>query len=104
MPTAPAQFFLPAAHFRPAYLDLGPAELRQRVAEALELLQACVVCPRDCHVNRMADRYAVCKTGRYARVSSLFPHFGEEDCLRGWRGSGTIFFSFCNLKCSFCPE
>jgi putative pyruvate formate lyase activating enzyme len=42
--------------------------------------------------------------GRYARVASAFPHFGEEDVLRGWRGSGTIFFSWCNLRCVFCQN
>jgi putative pyruvate formate lyase activating enzyme len=100
--TIPARFFLSSADFRAAYLNLGAAELRRRAAEALELLRACVACPRDCGVDRLADRYAVCKTGRHARVSSFFPHFGEEDCLRGWRGSGTIFFAWCNLRCAFC--
>jgi len=104
MPTVPAQFFLPSTQFLPAYLDLGLAELRQRAAAALELLRSCEVCPRDCRVDRLADRYAVCKTGRYARVSSFSPHFGEEDCLRGWRGSGTIFFTWCNLRCVFCQN
>ena len=102
MSTVPAQFFLPSTQFRPAYLHLGLAELRRRAAEALELLRSCEVCPRDCRVNRLEDRYAVCKTGRYARISSFFPHFGEEDCLRGWRGSGTIFFAWCNLRCVYC--
>jgi putative pyruvate formate lyase activating enzyme len=46
----------------------------------------------------------VCRVGRRAKVSSAFAHFGEEDCLRGWRGSGTIFFSWCNLKCVFCQN
>ncbi|MDQ7850121.1 MAG: radical SAM protein [Armatimonadota bacterium] len=104
MPTVPAQFFLHSAQFRAAYLGLGIAELRRRAEEALELLRSCVVCPRDCRVNRLEDRYAVCKTGRHARVSSFFPHLGEEDCLRGWRGSGTIFFAWCNLKCAFCQN
>src|SRR4029450_4306824 len=45
-----------------------------------------------------------CFTGRRARVASAFPHFGEEDCLRGWRGSGTIFFSFCNPRAVFCQN
>jgi len=49
-------------------------------------------------------RVGVCNTGRYARVASAFPHFGEEDCLRGWNGSGTIFFSLCNLRCVFCQN
>jgi putative pyruvate formate lyase activating enzyme len=55
-------------------------------------------------VNRLEDEARVCKTGRFARVASAFPHFGEEDCLRGWRGSGTIFFSLCNLRCVFCQN
>ncbi len=93
----PRQFFLPSAEFTPAYLRLGLGELRRRAEEALDLLRDCVVCPRDCHVNRLEDRFAVCRTGRYAMVSSFFPHFGEEDCLRGWNGSGTIFFSMYEL-------
>jgi putative pyruvate formate lyase activating enzyme len=55
-------------------------------------------------VNRLADKWAACKTGRYAVVTSCFPHLGEEDCLRGWRGSGTIFFGHCNLRCVFCQN
>jgi putative pyruvate formate lyase activating enzyme len=52
----------------------------------------------------MANETKVCHTGRYARVASAFRHLGEEDCLRGWNGSGTIFFSFCNLRCVFCQN
>ena len=52
----------------------------------------------------MANEMRVCHTGRYARVASVFPHFGEENCLRGVRGSGTIFFSLCNLRCVFCQN
>ena len=60
--------------------------------------------PRNCHINRLQDEKRVCNTGRHAIVSSAFPHFGEENCLRGWNGSGTIFFGLCNLRCVFCPE
>jgi putative pyruvate formate lyase activating enzyme len=73
-------------------------ELVARVERALTKLGDCTLCPRDCHVDRLADKFAVCRSGRYVRVSSYFPHFGEEDCLRGTRGSGTIFFSGCNLR------
>jgi putative pyruvate formate lyase activating enzyme len=91
--------------FQPAYLPLDRyGELAQRVAAGLRELEDCCACPRNCHVNRMADLRRVCHTGRYARVASAFPHFGEEDCLRGWRGSGTIFFSLCNLRCIFCQN
>jgi len=89
---------------RPAYLDLSPAELRERAQAALDGLACCRACPRNCEVNRLEDRWAACKTGRYAVVGSYFPHFGEEDCLRGWNGSGTIFFSHCNLRCVFCQN
>ena len=75
-----------------------------RVEAGLRELEDCCACPRNCHVNRMADETKVCNTGRYARVASAFPHFGEEDCLRGWQGSGTIFFSLCNLRCVFCQN
>jgi putative pyruvate formate lyase activating enzyme len=88
----------------PAYLALGVDELGRRAAHALEELRRCRVCPRDCDVDRLADEKAVCKVGRRARVASAFAHFGEEDCLRGWNGSGTIFFSWCNLKCVFCQN
>jgi putative pyruvate formate lyase activating enzyme len=91
-------------HFRIAYLNLGTAELRSRAARAVAGLADCTACPRDCHVNRLEDKWAACKTGRYAVVSSCFPHMGEEDCLRGWNGSGTIFFSHCNLRCVFCQN
>jgi len=94
-----------ARGFEPAYLALHrTGELRRRAAEALERLRHCLVCPRDCGVDRMAGKTAACHTGRYAQVSSHFPHFGEEHCLRGWRGSGTIFFSMCNLRCVFCQN
>jgi putative pyruvate formate lyase activating enzyme len=91
--------------FVPAYLRLYESgELRKRAERARTLLESCTACPRNCRVNRLADKFAVCKTGRYAVVSSHFAHFGEEDCLRGSRGSGTIFFSGCNLRCVFCQN
>jgi putative pyruvate formate lyase activating enzyme len=87
-----------------AYLSLRGAELHRRAERAIATLADCRACPRDCGVNRLEDKWAACKTGRYAVVSSHFPHFGEEDCLRGWRGSGTIFFGHCNLRCVFCQN
>ena len=93
------------ASFRPAYLKLWESgELARRVERGLGQLADCALCPRDCHVDRLADKFAVCRSGRYARVSSYFAHSGEEDCLRGTRGSGTIFFSGCNLRCVFCQN
>jgi putative pyruvate formate lyase activating enzyme len=91
-------------NFQPAYLQLGIEEIRRRAGDGLEELRSCAVCPRHCGIDRLAGRWSFCKIGRRAVVSSAFPHFGEEDCLRGWRGSGTIFFSMCNLKCAFCQN
>jgi len=97
------QFIVSAA--RPAYLDAGVRQsLPQRAAAALRLLDQCRLCPRQCGGNRLLAADGVCETGRYARVASAFPHFGEEDCLRGSRGSGTIFFAMCNLRCIFCQN
>ena len=105
-----ARKFSMAAHtlsrkdFEPAYIELWRSgELKARVERALAKLEDCILCPRLCHVNRL-EKTAVCKTGRYSVVSSYFPHFGEEDCLRGRRGSGTIFFGLCNLRCVFCQN
>ncbi len=90
----------------PNYVVLyGSGELERRAAYALRLLgRPCSVCPRGCKVDRLLDERALCAIGRQAVVASYFPHFGEEDCLRGWNGSGTIFFSGCNLRCVFCQN
>jgi putative pyruvate formate lyase activating enzyme len=91
--------------FEPAYLRLQrKGGLGERVEAALRELEHCRACPRNCGVNRLRNETRACHTGRYAIVASAFPHFGEEDCLRGWRGSGTIFFGLCNLRCAFCQN
>jgi putative pyruvate formate lyase activating enzyme len=100
-----SSFVLSSQDLQPAYLHLHrTGELQRRAREAIQSLASCRACPRNCGVDRLADRATACKTGRYARVSSYFQHFGEEDCLRGWCGSGTIFFSWCNLRCQFCQN
>jgi len=90
----------------PAYLGLGAGQVAARAEAACRLLgpQRCGVCPRLCKVNRLADQRGLCAIGRQAVVASYFPHFGEENCLRGTNGSGTIFFSGCNLRCVFCQN
>jgi putative pyruvate formate lyase activating enzyme len=91
---------------RPSILALEPEELIRRARASLELLgpERCSVCPRYCKVDRLSDRKGLCAIGRQAVVASHFPHFGEENCLRGRNGSGTIFFSGCNLRCTFCQN
>ena len=99
------RFVLSRKDFVPAYVRaFEEGILQQRAAEAIEALRSCRVCPRDCEIDRFNNKIGVCKSGRLARVASAFPHFGEEDCLRGWNGSGTIFFSWCNLRCVFCQN
>jgi len=91
---------------RPAYLELlESGELESRVSEAWRRLEDCDLCARYCHVNRLeTTKGAVCRTGGRAVVHSYGAHHGEEDPLRGWNGSGTIFFSWCNLRCVYCQN
>ncbi len=63
-----------------------------------------MLCPRQCHVNRLSGELGQCRTGKQTVVSSFGPHFGEEAPLVGKSGSGTIFFAHCNLKCVFCQN
>jgi putative pyruvate formate lyase activating enzyme len=93
--------------FQPTYFGLYQSdELKRRAARAATMLTDCALCPRACHANRIeaGTTKSVCRGGRHAVVSSAFAHFGEEDCLRGRRGSGTIFFAWCNLRCAFCQN
>jgi len=90
--------------FHPSYLDLDRKELEDKIERALSLLSPCTVCPRRCGVDRLSGETGVCRTGRHAVVSSFNPHFGEESPLVGRGGSGTIFFTNCNLKCIFCQN
>ena len=89
----------------PSYLGLyRSGELKRRVEKALRMLESCRVCPHNCEVNRHEGELGYCKTGRRAIVSSYFPHHGEEFPIRGYRGSGTIFFSYCNMRCVYCQN
>ena len=79
--------------------------LRHRVEAAGRRLHSCCLCPRRCNVDRTGhQKTGVCKTREKAWVSSFHPHFGEEDPLVGIYGSGTIFFTHCNLLCNFCQN
>jgi len=90
---------------QPAYLELAARGiLVKRVAKAQAALQSCTLCPRECRVDRTSNARGFCCTGTMARVASFSPHFGEEDPLVGSGGSGTIFFTHCNLLCLFCQN
>jgi len=92
--------------FRPAYLaQHASGELARRAEAARARLGDCDLCARYCRVDRLAGLEGVaCRTGGQAKVCSFAPHFGEEDPLRGTRGSGTVFFSWCNMRCIYCQN
>ena len=70
----------------------------------MRALAACRLCPRECGVNRLEGERGFCGAGRLARVAAVSVHHGEEPPISGTRGSGTIFFSHCNMKCLFCQN
>jgi putative pyruvate formate lyase activating enzyme len=89
----------------PAFLDLLDSTLfKARVSSAYQVLENCHLCGWGCAKNRRTGSLGVCRTSELARVSSYGPHMGEENPLRGWRGSGTVFFCRCNLRCQFCQN
>jgi putative pyruvate formate lyase activating enzyme len=88
-----------------AYLEAHRSgRLQESIRKSMEWMKKCTLCPRLCGVNRLEGETGYCRTGRQAVVASYGPHFGEERPLVGRRGSGTIFFSHCNLYCSFCQN
>lgn len=90
---------------KPAYIETYKKGLLKKKAEqAAKILASCVLCPRQCKVDRLSGETGVCKTGALAMVSSYNAHFGEEPPLVGRNGSGTIFFTNCNLLCVFCQN
>ncbi len=91
--------------FEAAYIKTFEAGLlSKKIDSAYSKLKACNLCPRNCGADRTAGETGVCKTGNQAMVSSYSPHFGEEAPLVGSHGSGTIFFTHCNLMCLFCQN
>jgi len=92
----------------PSYVALAESgRLAERARQAVAALADCALCGRQCHADRRGDgppAGSFCRTGRRAVVHAAFAHHGEELCLRGTRGSGTIFFSHCNLRCVFCQN
>jgi len=91
--------------FEPSYLSLYKSgELEKRVAALNRLLAECEICPRKCRINRLESDSGFCRSGGQARISSYCDHHGEEPVLSGSRGSGTIFFSGCNMRCCYCQN
>jgi putative pyruvate formate lyase activating enzyme len=89
----------------PAYLKLArTGELEARARALREIYRSCRLCPRQCGVNRLQGETGVCRSAARAKVYSAHPHFGEEPPVTGRSGSGTVFFSHCNLLCVFCQN
>jgi len=88
----------------PSYLNLSKKEFELRIKKLFEILKNCEICPRKCHVNRLGSETGFCKLGALPQVSAFHPHFGEESVLVGTHGSGTIFFTSCNLSCIYCQN
>jgi putative pyruvate formate lyase activating enzyme len=76
----------------------------EKISATFKVIEDCTLCPRNCRVNRLAGARGTCRGGYLPEVSSYAPHFGEEQPLVGRRGSGTIFFAHCNLRCCFCQN
>lgn len=88
----------------PSYKNLREEDWIERIKSLERILSQCTLCPRNCRVNRLKGEKGYCKTAERPFISSAFPHFGEEKELVGLNGSGTIFFSHCNLGCVFCQN
>jgi len=89
----------------PLYINTAQSGLlAKKIETAGAALERCGLCPRKCHVDRLSGATGICRTGPRAMVSSFHAHFGEEAPLVGINGSGTIFFTCCNLMCTFCQN
>jgi putative pyruvate formate lyase activating enzyme len=84
---------------------ISQVDLDVRIEAAYQLLERCRVCPRECGVNRLKnDKIGFCRSGLNPVISSVNAHHGEEPPLSGTKGSGTIFFTNCNLRCVYCQN
>jgi len=91
--------------WQPAYENLEKrGELARRIEQAYDIFQNCRLCPRECGVNRLNGEKGFCRAPAKPKIFSAHSHFGEEISLVGQGGSGTIFFSNCNLRCVFCQN
>jgi putative pyruvate formate lyase activating enzyme len=89
----------------PSYLKLyREGILSQRIKDLYKIYEECHLCPRNCRVNRLDGKTGKCKASSKVKLSSAAPHFGEERPLVGLKGSGTIFFSNCGLRCVYCQN
>jgi putative pyruvate formate lyase activating enzyme len=86
-------------------ISISQDELEVRIEAAYSNLESCKVCPRECGVNRLEDdKLGFCRSGLNPMIASVSPHHGEEPPISGTKGSGTIFFANCNMRCEYCQN
>ncbi|KAK3338285.1 hypothetical protein B0H65DRAFT_561100 [Neurospora tetraspora] len=90
--------------YTPRYILLSEPDCAKKRSQAYAHLAKCNLCPRKCGVNRLEGKTGWCLIGERAKVNVIAPHFGEEPCIQGHHGSGSVFFSMCNLRCVFCQN
>ena len=78
--------------------------MENNIKKLYQLMGKCSLCPRNCGINRLKSEIGACRTGKDFKVASINLHFGEEPPISGEKGSGTIFFTNCNLSCVFCQN
>ncbi len=89
----------------PGYFTLYQSGELERRAQALEArLALCDICPKECRVNRLQNELGYCHSGRLPIVAAVCAHQGEEPAISGTRGSGTVFFGNCNMRCVYCQN
>ena len=92
-------------HSEPGYVALyHSGELKQRAERLMARLASCDICPRECRVDRLAGETGFCRSGHLPLISAVCAHHGEEPAISGSRGSGTIFFGNCNMRCLYCQN
>lgn len=101
IPTGDVEYYM---HTPPVRFNLSREKIWEKVRIAEDILKNCILCPHECKVDRTSGKTGICKVGDKPYVNSWGPHFGEERPLVGRFGSGTIFFSQCNLRCLFCQN
>jgi putative pyruvate formate lyase activating enzyme len=90
---------------QPCYIEtFFNNELREKREILEEIFNSCSLCPWNCGVNRKENEQGRCRAGNALKVAKALPHFGEEPVLTGTHGSGTIFFTYCHLQCTFCQN
>lgn len=90
--------------YTPRHQLISSVDAAKKRSKAYDHLRNCNLCPRLCGVNRYEKTGYCLIPGETVKVNVIAPHFGEEPCIQGSRGSGSVFFSMCNLRCTFCQN